>query len=110
MEILVPVSMLGIGLVIGAIFLWFISRTKLKYEYDRARAEGETERATLVERLAGKDQQLQQLREAFDRESAQSDELRTESANTRAKHSALQTRIEKDRKAAQRKVAVLSNG
>ena len=109
MEILVPVSMLGIGLVIGALSLWFISRTKLKYEYDRARAEGETERATLVERLAGKDQQLEQLREAFDRESAQSDELRNESANTLAKLSAIQTRLEEERKAHQEKLALLSN-
>src|SRR5258705_1976231 len=109
MEILRRMSMLGIGLVIGALSLWFISRTKLKYEYDRARAEGETERATLVERLAGKDQQLEQLREAFDRESAQSDELRSESANTLAKLSAIQARLEEERKANQEKVTRLSN-
>ena len=61
MEIVFPVSMLAIGLVIGTVSLWFITRTKLKYEFERGRAEGETERATLIERLAGKDSQLQEF-------------------------------------------------
>src|ERR1044072_9630325 len=63
MEIVFPVSMLVIGLVVGTVSLWFITRTKLKYEFERGRVEGETERATLIERLAGKDRQLQELAE-----------------------------------------------
>jgi DNA recombination protein RmuC len=51
MEIVFPVSMLAVGLAIGAASLWFITRTKLKYEFERGRAHGETERAVLVTRL-----------------------------------------------------------
>ena len=51
MEIVFPVSMLAVGLAIGAASLWFITRTKLKYEFERARAHGETERAVLLTRL-----------------------------------------------------------
>lgn len=51
MEIVFPVSMLALGLTIGAASLWFITRTKLKYEFDRGRAHGETERAVLQTRL-----------------------------------------------------------
>lgn len=51
MEIVFPVSMLAVGLTIGAVSLWFITRTKLKYEFDRGRAQGETERAVLLTRL-----------------------------------------------------------
>jgi DNA recombination protein RmuC len=51
MEIVFPVSMLALGLTIGAVSLWFISRTKLKYEFERGRAQGETERAVLQTRL-----------------------------------------------------------
>src|SRR5215510_3909161 len=51
MEIVFPVSMLAVGLTIGAASIWFISRTKLRYEFERGRAHGETERAVLQTRL-----------------------------------------------------------
>jgi DNA recombination protein RmuC len=98
MEIVFPVSMLVIGLVVGTVSLWFITRTKLKYEFERGRAEGETERATLIERLAGKDSQLQELAE-----------LRIDHRETLASLSALQTRLEEERKASQDKITLLNN-
>src|ERR1044072_1362828 len=51
MEIVFPVSMLALGLSIGAFSVWLITRTKLKYEFDRGRTYGETERAVLQTRL-----------------------------------------------------------
>src|SRR4029078_5876433 len=51
MEIVSPVSMLALVLSIGAFSVWFITRTKLKYEFDRGRTHGETERAVLQTRL-----------------------------------------------------------
>jgi DNA recombination protein RmuC len=51
MEIVFPVSMLAVGLAIGAASLWLVTRTKLKYEFERGRAHGETERAVLLTRL-----------------------------------------------------------
>jgi len=51
MEIVFPVSMLALGLSIGAFSVWLTTRTKLKYEFDRGRAHGETERAVLQTRL-----------------------------------------------------------
>ncbi len=70
---------------------------------------GETERATLTERLAGKEDQLRELREALDRETDQNEFLRTENARTLANLSALQTRLEEERKASQEKLALLNN-
>src|SRR5918996_1039461 len=98
MEIVFPGSMLVIGLVIGTVSLWFITRTKLKYEFERGRAEGETERATLIERLAGKDSQLQELAE-----------LRLDHRQTLASLSALQIRLEEERKASGDKIPLLNN-
>jgi DNA recombination protein RmuC len=43
--------MLAVGLAIGAASLWLVTRTKLKYEFERGRAHGETERAVLLTRL-----------------------------------------------------------
>ncbi len=109
MEIVFPVSMLALGLLVGTVSLWFITRTKLKYEFDRGRADGETERATLTERLARKEDQLRELRDALDREIDHGNELRAEAARTMANFSALQTRLEEERKASQEKLALLSN-
>ena len=109
MEIVFPVSMLAIGLVVGTVSLWFITRTKLKYEFERGRVEGETERATLIERLAGKDNQLQELRAALDREIDQSADLRLEHRHTLASLSALETRLEEERKASGDKLTLLNN-
>ena len=109
MEIVFPVSMLAVGLLVGTVSLWFITRTKLKYEFDRGRADGETERATLTERLARKEDQLRELRDALDREIDQGHQLRTEASRTMANFSALQTRLEEERKASQEKLALLSN-
>ena len=109
MEIVFPASMLAVGLVAGSLSIWFITRTKLKYEFDRGRATGDSERATLTERLAGKDDQLRELREALDRETDQSQFLRTENARTLADLSALQTRLEEERKASQEKLSLLNN-
>src|SRR5215212_755878 len=108
MEIVFPVSMLAIGLLVGTVSLWFITRTKLKYEFDRGRADGETARATLTERLARKEDQLRELRDALDREIDQGNHLRTEASRTMANFSVLQTRLEEERKASQEKLALLS--
>jgi DNA recombination protein RmuC len=109
MEIVFPASMLALGLIAGSLSFWFITRTKLRYEFDRGRAAGEAERATLTERLAGKEDQLRELRDALDRETDQSEFLRTENARTLANLSALQTRLEEERKASQEKLTMLSN-
>ena len=101
--------MLAIGLIIGGLFVWFTNRTKLKHEYDRARAEVDTERATLVERLAGKEEQLRELRQSFERETSQSAGLRTENAQALADLSALTTRLEEERKSSLEKMELLSS-
>jgi DNA recombination protein RmuC len=109
MEVLLPASMLALGFVVGAFSLWLLSRTKLRYEFERGRADGDTERATLIERLAGKEGQLRDLQEAIDREKDESERLRGENAANLANLLALQTRLEDERRASQEKLALLSS-
>lgn len=109
MEILLLVAMVGIGLIVGGLSIWFVSRTKLKYEYDRGRSESETQLATLTERLAAKDTQILELRETLERESSLSEELRLEASATLAKLSEIQTRLEEERKNHAEKLELLGN-
>ncbi len=97
MEFFFPLSMLGVGLVIGALSVWFVTRSKTSSEF-----------ATLVERLAGKEDQVRQLREALDRETAHGEELRNENSRTAAQLSALQAKLEEERKASQEKIELLT--
>ncbi|HKR13128.1 MAG TPA: DNA recombination protein RmuC [Pyrinomonadaceae bacterium] len=109
MDFLFPLSMLGVGLVVGAVSLWFITRAKLKYEFERGRVAATTEHATLVERLAGKEDQVRELREALDQENQTIEELRNENSRTASQLSALQTRLEDERRINQEKLALLTN-
>ena len=109
MDFLFPLSMMGAGLVVGALSLWFITRAKLKYEFERGRASASTEHATLVERLAGKEEQVRELREALDQENETIEELRNENSRTAAQLSALQTRLEDERRVNQEKLALLTS-
>jgi len=62
--------MLLCGLVLGAICVWLISRSRINQEYERAKSESAAQLATLNERLLGKEHELKKLQEAFDREAA----------------------------------------
>jgi len=62
--------MLLCGLVLGAICVWLISRSRINQEYERAKSESAAQLATLSERLLGKEHELKKLQEAFDREAA----------------------------------------
>lgn len=109
MEFLFPLSMLGVGLVVGALSLWFITRSKLGYEFERGRAAAASDHATLVERLSGKEEQVRELREALDQENETIEELRNENSRIGAQLSALQTRLEDERRVNQEKLALLTN-
>ena len=94
MEVLLPASTLVVGLVLGAFSLWMLTRA---------------ERATLTERLNGKEAQLRDLSDAVDREKDESERLRGENAANLANLLALQTRLEDERRASQEKLALLSS-
>src|SRR5678816_2532629 len=109
MENFFPLTMLIIGIVIGALLVYFNSRSKLRYEFDRGRTHSETEIATLSERLAGKDRQLLDVRETLDMQKAQINELQNENTRTLASLSSIQTRLEEERRINQEKLELLSN-
>ena len=82
------------GLGFGALLVWFVLRTRVSHEYDRARAEIAAELATLAERLAGKEHELTRLEEALDNEVTEREGLRAENTHLKAS-------LEGERRAAQ---------
>jgi DNA recombination protein RmuC len=68
----------------------------------------ESERATLLERLQGRDQQLQELKNELEKSKSNMDHLREENTELRTKISEVQARIEEGREAAEEKLTLLN--
>jgi DNA recombination protein RmuC len=88
MENIIPSFMVILGLLVGAAATWLISQIRIRHLYDRVKAEIEPERATLVERLQGKDQQLQELKTSLEKAAAEITHLREEIKSESEKRSA----------------------
>lgn len=73
---MVALIMLVLGLAIGGVLVWLILRSKLASAYERAKRDSEAERAILLERLQGKEEQLQAQRNESERLYAEATGLR----------------------------------
>src|SRR6266550_2859076 len=90
---LISIVMLLIGIAVGAISVWLALRTKSDQIYKNAKAEDASQFASLQERLAGRDQELQKLQQMFDKEVS-------ERAVLSEKNSHLKAELEGERRAA----------
>ena len=97
------------GVVAGGLAVWLLLRPRIKHEYDRARSESETERATLVERLQGKHDQTRKLEADLDELNSKIDEFQNDNASLLARISSLETQLEAERKAATEKLGLLED-
>ena len=91
----------------GLIIVWLL-RSKIQHARDRLRIEMESERATLLERLQGRDHQVQELKDELEKSNSGMGHLREENTELRTKISEVQTRIEEEREAAEEKLALLN--
>jgi DNA recombination protein RmuC len=89
-----PVLMLLIGIIGGALAVWFVLRTKTRQSYQSARSESIAQFAALQERLAGREQALLKLQEALEKEIGDRERVREQNANLKAD-------LEGERRAAQ---------
>ncbi len=71
MDTLIPVTMFLVGVITGAIVVWLALRAKTQRSYADGKADSATEIATLHERLAAKDAELQALHDGFEKEVAE---------------------------------------
>lgn len=97
------------GMALGAFIVWSLLRPRIKHEYDRARNESETERATLVERLQGKQDQTLKLEGELGELQLRLADAHDENASLLARISSLETQIDAERKAATEKLELLGD-
>lgn len=96
------------GLVLGAAAAWYLARAGARGVYERGCAEARVHEATLTERLSGREQQLQDLRAALEERAAQVHALQGENGELRSAQSRLETALDKERKAAAEKLALVN--
>src|SRR5882724_4220464 len=94
MDSLIPVVMIFTGIVVGAVTVWLVLRAKAQRSYADGKTDSATEIATLHERLAAKNRELQKLQESFDKEVAELSRVKKENA-------VLMADLEGERRAAQ---------
>lgn len=97
------------GVALAILIVWLLLRPRIKHEYDRARSEFETERATLVERLQGKHDQTLRLDADLGELNSKLAEFQNENAGMLARISSLETQLEAERKAAIEKLGLLED-
>jgi DNA recombination protein RmuC len=100
MDAVTVIVAVGVGLAVGAVLAWLVLRSG-------ARQELAAERATLLERLQGRDQQLQDARRGAEAATGQVEQLQADRTRLMADVATLQTRLEEERKAAEAKLALL---
>jgi len=111
-ELTQPIQLLlvlALGLAAGALILWLLLRPRIKQEYNRAKSQFETERATLVERLQGKHDQTLKLEAEIGEFNSRLLEFQNDNARLLARISSLETQLEGERKAAIEKLGLLED-
>src|SRR2546429_4146620 len=84
MDSVVPVLLIFAGIVLGAVGAWLMLRAQSQRSYEKGQADSGSQVAALQERMAARDQEVQKLQQAFDREVSERDRLRDQNAELKA--------------------------
>ena len=101
--------MMALGGALGGILVWLVLRPRIKHEFDRARSQFEGERATLLERLQGKDQQTRKFEADLSGLNSRLIDFQNENAALLAQISALETQLNAERNASIEKLSLLED-
>jgi len=97
MNLLYGVLIFIIGLIAGTIAMQLIMKNRISQAQEKGKAEGESERATLVERIASRDKQIEVLNSAIIGKDAEIARLQSEYTKLNSKVTELDTRIAEER-------------
>jgi len=86
------IVILVVGLVIGGGGVWLLLRGRNEDASRRGKSEGDAERATLAERLQGKEEQIRNLNAAVEQFKAENERLQNELTSESAKRAAAEER------------------
>jgi DNA recombination protein RmuC len=113
MQEALPLVLLVVGLLVGLLTgagaAWLVWRTKALSAYERGKNDGEAEKATLVERLQGREQAVLEMRGRLDEAGRDRHSLQGEVTKLKQGVAQLETTLQQERKQAAEKLAVVND-
>jgi len=109
MQYVLPILLLLIGLALGGGSVWFLFRAKIQHAFDRGRAEVETQRVALAERLDARQLSIDDLNAQVRRFEQQVQQQQETERNLREQGVELKTTLQQERKQGEEKLAVLDD-
>src|SRR5260221_3371100 len=94
MDSLIPMLMILVGIVVGAVAVWLLLRAQSQRSYEKGQSDSVMEVAALQERLAARDQEVQKLQHSVEKDVSERERLRDNNADLKAQ-------LEGERRAAQ---------
>jgi DNA recombination protein RmuC len=104
-----PIVTLLAGIAVGAVALWFISRSQVESAAVAARSAGDSDRAALAATLKAREERIGQLCSELEGRGKDLSTLRSQVADLSAVNASLQTRVEAERKSASEKLDLLEH-
>jgi DNA recombination protein RmuC len=108
MALVLALALLVAGSLLGAGLTWLLLQGRLQHGTRLVRMEGEAERATLAERLRGREGELQELRRALEAERLRGRQLQEVRTGLEVRLSALQSATDEERRAMEEKLELLT--
>jgi len=109
MELVYMIIGLLLGITLGGAAVWFLMREKIHRAEDAVKAAGEPERIALAERLAARDETVEQLNAKVSQLETQANQARKAESDLRARTVQLGTTLDQERQQSQEKLQVLDD-
>ncbi len=109
MALVLSLALLTVGCLLGVGLTWLLLQGRLQHATRLAQAEGEAERATLAERLRGREAELQEVRRALDAERLRARQLQEDRTGLEVRLSSHLSASAEERRAMEEKLELLTH-
>lgn len=108
MDLILPISLLVIGLAVGGGACWLVMRTKIQHAIDNAKSDATADISALKADVVNRDDAIADLKDQLQQERTHVGTIRDNVATLKAREAELITIIKKERQQAQQQLEVLS--
>jgi DNA recombination protein RmuC len=109
MDFILPTVMLLLGVGLGGVAIWLLMRASVATAFERGRREASAETAALSERLVGREESIEELRNRLSEKDASLADLQRQVAALTAKAAQLNQSLVEQQNQAREKLALLDN-